>query len=165
MTRRVAWWAVVAALTVATLAAGALGGGLMLVKNRQLPANRAANRHAVLEVAKADVAKVLTYTADTVEQDTRAAEEVLTGAFLDYYRQFARQQVIPAARSNGITATATVTHAGVESLTTGKASVLLFVDQSTTSRDKPAPVVTASSVRAGLTKVSGEWLIDSMNPV
>lgn len=65
MTRRVAWWAVVAALTVATLAVGALGGGLMLVKNRQLPANRAANRHAVLEVAKADVAKVLTYTADS----------------------------------------------------------------------------------------------------
>ncbi|VBA41340.1 hypothetical protein LAUMK191_03956 [Mycobacterium attenuatum] len=56
---------------------------------------------------------------------------------------------------------AKVTLAGIESLTAEKASILLFVDQSTTSKDKSTPVVTASSVRARLTKVSGTWLIDS----
>jgi hypothetical protein len=42
--RRVAWWALVIALTAATLAAASLGGQQMRFKSRQMPARRRPNR-------------------------------------------------------------------------------------------------------------------------
>jgi Mce-associated membrane protein len=50
-------------------------------------------------------------------------------------------------------------------VTTQKASILIFVNQSTTSQDKPAPSTTSSSVRVGLAKVNGAWLINAFDPV
>jgi Mce-associated membrane protein len=41
----------------------------------------------------------------------------------------------------------------------------VFLNQNTTSRDNPAPVQTASSVKVGLTKVDGSWRISSFDPV
>ncbi|WP_096371540.1 hypothetical protein [Mycobacterium ulcerans] len=169
---RAAWWVVVLALTAATMMAAALGGWQMLAKNRQLPpvagpalvAGQPAAREAVLKVAKTNVAKILTYTPQNVEEVASAAERLLTGEFLSYYRKFTGQTVVPTAQREGISTTATVSGAGVESLTSQRASILAFVDQSTTTRDQPSPKRATSSVRVGLTKVQGTWLIDSFKP-
>ena len=39
------------------------------------------------------------------------------------------------------------------------------VNQTTTSQDKPAPTTASSSVRVGLAKVNGTWLIDRFDPL
>jgi Mce-associated membrane protein len=165
--RRVMWWALVIALIAATLAAASLGGWQMQVKSRQLPpvADRPADRQAAMQAASTATVKVLTYSPDTVEQDVTAASAMLTGDFLAYYKQFTSQIVIPSAREKRVATTATVVRAGVESLTGQNASILVFVNQSTTSQEKPSPATTSSSVQVDLAKVNGTWLINRFNPV
>jgi Mce-associated membrane protein len=163
--RRVAWWALVIGLTVATVAAAALGGWQMLIKNRQLPADQPGNRAAVIQAASTGTVKLLSYSPDTVEQDINAATALLTGDFLTYYKRFTSQIVIPAARAKRISTTATVARAGVESLTSQKAEILVFVNQTTTSQEQPSPSTTSSSVRVGLAQEHGTWLIANFNPV
>jgi Mce-associated membrane protein len=53
----------------------------------------------------------------------------------------------------------------VESLTDDTAKVLVFVNQETTKAADTAPTKTANSVRAGLQKVNGAWLIDGFDPL
>jgi Mce-associated membrane protein len=43
--------------------------------------------------------------------------------------------------------------------------VLLFVNQSTQSKDRPEPTLTSSSVVVTLSKADGKWLISLFNPV
>ena len=45
------------------------------------------------------------------------------------------------------------------------ATVLVFVDQTTTGNDRPEPTVSASAVRVGLKKVRDKWLIERFDPV
>jgi hypothetical protein len=58
-----------------------------------------------------------------------------------------------------------VVGAGVESLTGRQAAILVFVNQTTTSQDKPSPTTASSSVRVGLAKVNGTWLINRFDPL
>jgi Mce-associated membrane protein len=165
--RRAAWWVLVIALTAATVGAAALGGWQMQVKSRQLPpvADQAADRQAATQAASTGTVKVLSYSPDSLDQDFSAAEALLTGDFLDYYKKFTSQTVAPTARQKGITTTAKVMRAGVETLTSDTAAILVFVNQTTTSQEQPSPETKASSVRVGLAKVNGTWLINAFNPV
>ena len=165
--RRLAWWALVIALTAAIVGAAALGGWQMQVKSRQPPpvANQAADRQAATQAASTGTAKILTYSPDSLDQDFAAAEAMLTGDFLTYYKQFTSETVRPAAEQKRVTTTASVVGAGVESLTSQQAAILVFVNQTTTSQDKPAPTTASSSVRVGLAKVNGTWLIDRFDPL
>jgi Mce-associated membrane protein len=43
--------------------------------------------------------------------------------------------------------------------------VLLFVNQATTSKERPDPAMASSSVLVSLTKVHGTWLITKFQPV
>jgi Mce-associated membrane protein len=52
-----------------------------------------------------------------------------------------------------------------ESLTSKQAATLVFVNQTTTSLDKPSPTTASSSVRVGLAKVDGNWLINRFDPL
>jgi Mce-associated membrane protein len=101
----------------------------------------------------------------TLDQDFAAAEAMLTGDFLTYYKQFTSETVRPAAEQKRVITTASVVGAGVESLTSQQAAILAFVNQTTTSQDKPAPTTASSSVRVGLAKVNGIWLINRFDPL
>jgi Mce-associated membrane protein len=43
--------------------------------------------------------------------------------------------------------------------------VLVFVDQTTASKQKPEPANAGSSILVTLTKVNGSWLIANFDPV
>jgi Mce-associated membrane protein len=165
--RRVAWWLLVVALTVATLAAASVGGWQLLIKTRQPPrvADQPAARQAAIQAASTGTVKVLSYSSETLDQDFDAASAVLTGDFREYYKKFTSQIVRPAAQEKRMTTKATVQRAGVESLTRDGAEILVFVNQTTTSKDQPSPSNAASSVRVGVAKVNGTWLINRFNPV
>jgi Mce-associated membrane protein len=165
-TRGILWWLLVIAFTGATVGATTLGSWQMQVKSRQLPpvADQPAEREAATQAATTGTVKVLSYSPDSLDQDFSAAEAMLTGDFLTYYKQFTSQVVAPAATQKRVATTATVVRAGVESLTGQTASILVFVNQTTTSQEKPSPATTSSSVRVELAKVNGAWLIDKFNP-
>jgi Mce-associated membrane protein len=129
------------------------------------PADDPADRKAVLASVKDSAAKVLTYSAATIDADIAAGAAVTTGEFRDYYRDFTKQVVIPAAREKGVSTTAEVVGAGVVSLDEDQAVILVFVNQSTTSRAEPEPRESSSAVRVGLTRADDAWLIEQFQPV
>jgi Mce-associated membrane protein len=120
---------------------------------------------AVTTAASDGAVAVLTYSADTVDRDLAAAKTHLTGQFLSYYDNFTTAFVAPAAKQKGLKTSAEVTSSAVSELHPDSATVLIFVNQTTTSTDKPDPASAASSVLVKLTKVNGHWLISSFDPV
>jgi Mce-associated membrane protein len=58
-----------------------------------------------------------------------------------------------------------VVQSALSELHPDRAVVLLFINQSTTSTDKPEPAQTSSSVLVSLSKVNGSWLISKFDPV
>ena len=61
--------------------------------------------------------------------------------------------------------TASVVRAAVSELNPDSAVVLVFINQTTQSADRPDASFTNSSVRVTLKKVDGAWLISSFDPV
>lgn len=123
-----------------------------------------AGREAIKAASEGSVA-LLSYAPDTLEHDLVTAKTHLTGDFLAYYDKFTRQIVTPAAKEHHVQTTAVVARAALSELRPTSAVVLTFIDQSTMSKDKPEPIVAASAVRVGLTKIDGRWLISSFDPV
>ncbi len=121
--------------------------------------------HAAITAASEGAVAVLSYSPANVDEDVATARAHLTGEFLRYYRNFGQHFLAPAVRQNNVTASATVMRAAVAQLHPDSAVVLLFVHQTTTSGDKPQPVVTSSNVRVTLAKVNGAWLISEFEPV
>ena len=85
--------------------------------------------------------------------------------FLDYYTDFTQKVVAPAAAQKSVNTEAKVVLGAVSDLHPDNAEVLLFINQTTTSQENPDGAFAASSVKVGLTKIDGNWLIDSFDPV
>jgi Mce-associated membrane protein len=45
------------------------------------------------------------------------------------------------------------------------AVVLVFVDQTTTTKDSPQPTLVISNVWVTMTRINGNWLITKFNPI
>lgn len=125
----------------------------------------AAAQKAAISAASEGTVAVLSYTPDTLDRDFSSAKSHLTGDFLSYYDQFTQQIVAPAAKQKSVKTTAVVLRAALSDFHPNSANVLLFVNQTTQSKDRPEPAMSSSSVLVTLTKADGKWLISSFNPV
>ncbi|MEU2014213.1 twin-arginine translocation pathway signal, partial [Nocardia sp. NPDC019302] len=76
-----------------------------------------------------------------------------------------QQVVAPAAKQKSVRTTATVVRAAVSEQRQDEAVVLVFINQSTTSAEKPDPALAASSVRVTLRKADSAWRISAFDPV
>lgn len=120
---------------------------------------------AVVSAASDGTVALLSYSPESLDKDFAAAKTHLTGDFLSYYNQFTEQIVAPAAKEKSLKTTAHVMGAAVSELHPDSAMVLVFVDQSTTSKDKPDPSMAASNVMVSLTRVNSHWLITKFDPI
>lgn len=120
---------------------------------------------AAVNAASDGTVALLSYSPDTLDKDFAAARSHLTGDFLSYYDQFTQQIVAPAAKQKSLKTSAHVMRAAVQELHPDSAVVLVFVDQSTTSKDNPEPSMAASSALVNLALVDGKWLITKFTPV
>ncbi|MDH6198051.1 Mce-associated membrane protein [Mycobacterium frederiksbergense] len=119
----------------------------------------------VVDAASEGSVALLSYAPDSLDRDFADARSHLTGDFLDYYSQFADKFVAPAAKQKDIRAAASVVRAAPITMQSDTAEVLVYLNQATTSRDNPEPAQAASAVKVGLTKVDGNWLISTFNPI
>ena len=119
----------------------------------------------VVSAASDGTVALLSYSPESLEKDFAAAKSHLTGDFLSYYNQFTSEIVAPAAKQKSLKTTAQVVGAAVSELHPDSAVVLVFVDQSTTSKDKPDPSMAASDVLVSLTRVNSHWLITKFEPI
>lgn len=127
-------------------------------------ANEAATNVA-LEAAKSGTVALLSYSPDSLDEDFAAAKSNLTGDFLSYYTQFTEEIVTPAAKEKQVKTAASVARAAVSDMHPDSATVLVFVNQVTTSKENPDGAFAASAVKVGLKKIDGRWLISAFDPV
>ena len=120
---------------------------------------------AVVSAASDGTVALLSYSPESLDKDFATAKSHLSGDFLSYYNQFTEQIVAPAAKEKSLKTTARVIGAAVSELHPNSAVVLVYVDQSTTSKDRPDPSETASSVLVGMTRINGNWLITKFDPI
>lgn len=114
--------------------------------------------------AKDSVPVLLSYQPDTAAKTLVAARDRLTGTFKDAYTQLTQDVVIPGAKQQQVSATATVPAAASVSATPTHAVALVFVNQtSVVGSDRPTEL--ASTVRVTLDKVNGRWLISGFDPI
>jgi Mce-associated membrane protein len=120
---------------------------------------------AALDAASSGTVAVLTYSPESVEQDFANAKTHLTGDFLNHYTGFTEQIVLPAAKQKSVKTSAAVVQAAVSEIKPDSAVALVFVNQTTTSKENPDGAFAASAVRVTLQKIDGRWLISEFEPV
>ena len=153
------------ALALLTVASLTLLGVLFWVLWRPDEATDADAAKSAVAAATEGTVAVLSYSPDTLDHDISAAKSHLTGDFLKYYDEFTKAVVVPAAKQKSIKANAVVLRAAVSELRPDSATLLLFVNQSTQSKERPQPSFTNSSVSVTLTKADGAWLISAFTPL
>lgn len=154
-----------ALLALLVVASVSLLGGLFYFSYLPDRATDGAAAKAALSAASEGTVAVLSYSPNSIDSDIASAKSHLTGDFLKYYSQFSEEIVKPAAKQKSIKTAAVVLRSALSEFHPDSAVVLLFVNQSTQSADRPEPSLTSSSVVASLTKADGKWLISSFNPV
>jgi Mce-associated membrane protein len=122
-------------------------------------------KRTVVAAASDGTVALLSYSSDSLDKDFAAARSHLAGDFLSYYDQFSQHSVAPVAKQKSMKTTAHVTGTAVTELHPDSATVLVFVDQSTTTKDSPQPSLAVSSVLVHMNRVNGTWLITRFTPV
>ena len=120
---------------------------------------------AVVSAASDGTVAMLSYSPESLDKDFATAKSHLSGDFLLYYTQFTDQIVAPAAREKSLKTTAHVMGAGLSELHPDSAVVLVYVDQTTTSKDMPDPSMSASTVLVSMARVNARWLITKFDPI
>lgn len=152
-------------LTALLLAAATFASVLYFTSYRPSQQTDAAAEQVAIDSASTATVTLLSYAPDTLDRDLQRAQELMTGEFLTYYGKFSNEVVAPAVRERGIKASAHVLDAALMEMHPDSAKVLLFLNQETTSRDRPEPALAASSVVVSLTNSDGRWLISALDPV
>jgi Mce-associated membrane protein len=152
-------------LVLLLLVSGALAAWLYVKQYRPDEQTDTAAAQSAVNAARDGVVALLSYKPDTLNQDFAAAKSHLTGDFLNYYDQFTREIVSPAAKEKALTTTAQVVGAAASELQPNSAVVLVFVNQATVSKDRPDAAMASSTVLVSLTKVHGKWLINKFQPI
>jgi len=153
-------------LLAATLAASAgLATWVFFYQYQPSKGSSPAAAKVAQEAASNGTSVLLSYSAETVEKDFAAARTHLTGDFLSYYTRYTNEIVIPAAKQKALKTRASVVRAAVAEIHPDSATVLVFVNQNTTSSENPDGSFAASAVKVGLKKIDETWLISSFDPV
>ena len=152
-------------VAVAFLASAGLAAVAVLLSVPARPADQYGASNVALEAAKSGTVALLSYSPDSLDKDFAAAKSNLTGDFLSYYTQFTEQIVTPAAKEKAVKTTASVVRAAVSEIHPDSAVVLVFINQTTTSKENPDGAFAASSVKVSMKKIDDRWLISAFDPV
>jgi Mce-associated membrane protein len=152
-------------LTLALVASAGVTAWLYFNDFRPNQETNASAATEALESAKDATVSLLSYSPESLDKDFTTAKSHLTGDFLSYYTQFTEQIVKPAAKDKAVKTSASVVRAAVSELHPDSAVVLVFINQTTTSKENPDGAFAASSVKVGMKKIDGTWLISAFDPV
>ncbi|MHC9295741.1 twin-arginine translocation pathway signal [Mycobacterium sp. LTG2003] len=152
-------------VAVALIASAAVTAVLYFTQFRVDQQTDAAAAEVAVKAATDGTVALLSYAPDTLDKDFANAKSHLTGDFLSYYTDFTTKVVTPAAQQKKVKTNATVVNGAVAEITPDSAVVLLFINQTTTSEENPDGAFAVSSVKVGLSKIDGNWLISTFDPV
>lgn len=156
----------VAALMAAVVLASAGAAGSVywwIYRPDQLTGSAAQDQ--ALDAARQATEALLSYSPETIDKNVADAKSRLTGEFLARYSNFVDTVVVPAAKERGVKTEANVAKLAVSEMRPGSARVLAFVNQVTTSRDRPTPALATSSVLMTLVRDGDHWLVSQFDPI
>jgi Mce-associated membrane protein len=119
-------------------------------------------RSQSIVAARDSAIALLSFRSGAIESEVEAAQERLTGGFLETYTQVTREVLIPNVKERHITATAGIPAVASVSATGNHAVVLLFTDQTVQVGDFP-PADASTSVRVTLDKIGDRWLVSDFD--
>ncbi|ORI15001.1 h domain protein [Rhodococcus sp. 1163] len=151
-------------LAVVIVLALAAGVGVLFYQYRQNEQTEQARTDAVA-AASAQAISMLAYDFDNVDQQLASAADGLTGDFKDDYTKLVTEVIAPSAKEKSLTVQVTVQGTAVVSADPDDATILLFLNQITTSTDAPDAASSGSRVRMTMEKVDGRWLASELAPI
>lgn len=157
-------WAPIA-LALALVAAAGLTAWMYFSVYKADQETDAAVRQSAIKAASDGTVALLSYSPESLDKDFAAAKSKLTGSFLSYYTQFTEQIVAPAAKQKAVKTQAAVVRAALSEIHPDSAVVLVFINQTTQSKDRPDASFINSAVRVTMQRSDGGWLISSFDPV
>ncbi|GAB6919611.1 hypothetical protein JCM9803A_00610 [Rhodococcus erythropolis] len=122
-------------------------------------------RSEATAAASEQVPALLTYNAADIESTLASATQQLTGPFREQFETLADQVIIPTAKDKGVSTKAEVVESSVVTADSENVTLLLFVNQTTTTTVTPDPVLDGSRVSVALTRVGSDWYISDLKPV
>jgi Mce-associated membrane protein len=149
--------AALAVLTVLVLA----GVGVLVGAQRHQAAQDAAGAQA-LAVARTAAVTLLSYDHRHLGADFAAGAALTAPPFRDQYARTTSQAVQQVATQTQATVVAQVAAAGVQQAGRDQVTVLLFVNQTTTSNRLQRPQVDQNRVEMTLVRSGGRWLVSQV---
>jgi Mce-associated membrane protein len=157
--------AVVAVVTLAVAVAVVLAVVVTGLSNRSGGQASSATTATVEKAATTGTQAALSYNYQHLASDFAAAEKFMTPSFTANFKRTTGTSVQPLAAKYHAASTATVVGAGVGSLSSSHATVLVFVDQTVTNTQLSGPRLDRSRVEVSLVNSGGRWLIDNLSPI
>jgi Mce-associated membrane protein len=121
-----------------------------------------AGGNAALSAARASATVILSYDYRRLDADFARAAALTTGSFRTDYQATTGDAVAKLAAQTQAVVVAQVMAGGVVSSTSERATVLLFVNQTTTSNRLDAAKVDRNRVELTMQKVGGHWLVSGL---
>ena len=111
--------------------------------------------------AERAVVPVLSYDYETLDEDQKAAQALMTGSYREEYdKLFAvLEENAPETQTK---VTASVVASGIVRASDTRVQVLVFVDRPTTNKLSAEPVVYKDQVTLSMQRVDGTWLVDDL---
>jgi Mce-associated membrane protein len=155
-----AGWRIAIVTVLALLVAGSGVAAGILDTQTSNNTSTQQERDAAVAAAKTEIPQILSYNYKTLSADLARASADTTGQFSGQFGVLAGQLIGPnATKQQTVTKAAVPVAAAVDS-SGNQVTVLVFVDQSTTSKAQPKAQANASQLRVTMQKVNGRWLVE-----
>ncbi|MCF7549536.1 hypothetical protein [Pseudonocardia sp. WMMC193] len=136
--------------------------GFLALRQAQIESARGAASAA----AEDKVTTLLSYDYRTIDADQQDRQALVTGQFKEDYGSLIADIVGPAASRQQLTTRSSVVSSSVVGTEgTDRVTLLMFLNQTTQSADKPDPTLSGSRIRVTLEQVDGDWLVSELTPV
>jgi Mce-associated membrane protein len=157
-----AWRITIVVVLTLLVAASGVAAGILDTQTSNDTATQQ-ERDAAAAAAKTEVPQILSYNYKTLSADLARASADTTGQFSGQFGVLAGQLIGPNATKQQTVTNATVPVAAAVDSSGNEVTVLVFVDQSTTSKQQPKAQKNASQLRVTMQKVKGRWLIEQFS--
>ncbi|WP_055474525.1 hypothetical protein [Gordonia sp. HS-NH1] len=156
----------IAFATICLLGVVAIAATGYITHQVRLQDNQRDDRAQALAAMQSNVPKLLSYNGNNdLNQEFAAKYNLLTGKFRDDFTTLTKSSIIPAAAANRIVTNARIAESGVISSADDSVSVLMFINQTTTSSEDPAPQLDGSRVKITAVRSGNQWKIGGLQPV
>lgn len=122
-------------------------------------------RDAASRAAGEAVPAVLSYNPETIGKYPAVAKSKTTGQFRTALGSLIEQTVLPAVQDKKITTKTEITGSSVIKAEGTSVSLLMFINQTTTSTDLPQPKLEGSRIRVTMQQEGDAWLVSRLEPV